>query len=622
MDSNKIIPLFIALLLIGAATAAANLISARRKKKIAGYAFKKNAAYARRRLQFFASAWASSSDVLPPLKALQMLAEALFFPDYKAISRREINPEALPVFREEIQQLREEYPASHNAGALDSLRELFPKIPAHDMKKTAQKIAAAGDAFMHLCDLDEQALAVTEKFFQSVDEEEKKKLEADFRDLHEKTTGKDNERYVKAAAAARRALLKLGEAAGEGSATPAHEGSGDSDPTQVDLKASLPVTALHILSTPFRFLARAWGRLGFVFLDSGCLLFTLIAALPLAVLICLLLAGMIAGPTFLYGAWSSGDYLGAAKWLFLWLLCLIGGPGVLAGVGSAYRDEPSGISPRRTGLRWVLICAAVGIILIPVFAQSWPGLLGRGGAVVAQQQMEAESAPAAKKTPPAAPQAKNLLKNGDFERLSGNRLVGWETDFYGEDEGSVRFSVGTGGAFSGNHYVTIENLEANDGKFVQRVNVKPETMYKLSCKIKVHQVGSRGKGGNISVLNISDTSRQLKDTGGKWVEVELCGRTGPNQKKLDVTARLGGYGGISKGKVSFDDFRLEEVDGLPQGAKTVKLYRFGSFTRPPSGMAPIRTFIYASLPLFLLLCISIKDAYYLGLMQQYIYQVP
>lgn len=170
----------------------------------------------------------------------------------------------------------------------------------------------------------------------------------------------------------------------------------------------------------------------------------------------------------------------------------------------------------------------------------------------------------------------NLLKNGSFENIDGGLPDVWSTDIYGDDLAGVRFSVENKGAYDGSNYATIENIRSNDAKLIQSIKVKPDTVYKLSCRIKAEGIGGNALGANITVLYILETSQDFKDTGGKWKYVELYGRTGKEQSTVIVTARLGGYGNVNIGKASFDDFRLEEIIAVPESVKVIKFHRQGS----------------------------------------------
>jgi predicted membrane-bound dolichyl-phosphate-mannose-protein mannosyltransferase len=167
----------------------------------------------------------------------------------------------------------------------------------------------------------------------------------------------------------------------------------------------------------------------------------------------------------------------------------------------------------------------------------------------------------------------NLLKNGSFEDISGGLPRMWSTDIYDNDYNNVRFFVENKGAYDGNNYITIENIRPDDARLIQTVKVKPNTIYRLSCRIKAEGIGKNALGASITELYILEASKDFKDTGGKWEYVELYGRTGKKQDNIAITARLGGYGNVNTGKASFDDFRLEQVGNPPAGVNVINLYR-------------------------------------------------
>lgn len=160
----------------------------------------------------------------------------------------------------------------------------------------------------------------------------------------------------------------------------------------------------------------------------------------------------------------------------------------------------------------------------------------------------------------------NLLQNAGFE----NKSEAWAADSWISGKEATRFAVEHGeGARSGSFFLLIESTVPNDAKWVQSVSVKPDTLYRLSGWIKAEQIPEGMKGANLSVLGTIETSADFRDTQGQWEHVELYGRTGPEQQKLEVALRLGGYGSLNTGRVYFDDVAFEEVEGLPAGAEPV-----------------------------------------------------
>jgi dolichyl-phosphate-mannose-protein mannosyltransferase len=156
----------------------------------------------------------------------------------------------------------------------------------------------------------------------------------------------------------------------------------------------------------------------------------------------------------------------------------------------------------------------------------------------------------------------NLLKNGDFESISGEGLPNdWLPDAYLSIYGVSDFEVSDGQIGRG---ITIRNNDANDARFVQTVEVQPNTLYELSGYVRAKALD--GRGANLSVMQVSAVSESLTDTQGNWQKLVIYGRTGSQQHEMTVYARLGGYSADSRGEASFDGLRLVALKEAPPGA--------------------------------------------------------
>ena len=159
--------------------------------------------------------------------------------------------------------------------------------------------------------------------------------------------------------------------------------------------------------------------------------------------------------------------------------------------------------------------------------------------------------------------ADNLLINGSFEELADDGLpVGWTTDAYVLDAGYTVFSVEKQDAYDGRNAVSIHNIGENDARFAQKVDVKPESLYRFSGYCRTEDV-EKGRGANLSIEGLYAFSESFYDSLDDWTYLEWYGETGENQHTVTVFARLGGYSGESLGKAWFDHLSLEEVDEVP-----------------------------------------------------------
>jgi len=163
----------------------------------------------------------------------------------------------------------------------------------------------------------------------------------------------------------------------------------------------------------------------------------------------------------------------------------------------------------------------------------------------------------------------NEVLNSGFEE-SNSDIAFWDKWSYNAST-DVSLITDPGLAHSGNNCVRITNTAANDSRIRQMVSVKENTLYKISGWIKTENVSEQGKGAIISVFGMLLSTTELKGT-NDWTYVELYGRTGPDQRAIELTAGVGGHGGESTGTAYFDDISVEETLDLPAGAAIISLY--------------------------------------------------
>lgn len=177
----------------------------------------------------------------------------------------------------------------------------------------------------------------------------------------------------------------------------------------------------------------------------------------------------------------------------------------------------------------------------------------------------------------------NLVVNGSFEEQTSGKASFWNVYDWENKAGVTEFKLDNTEKRSGNLSACIINNMPNDARFKQVIMTKPASYYKLSCWIKTENVGNGGKGANLSVEGIIDTSRDIKGTTGTWEYVELYGKTADKQESFTLTIGLGGYGSLNTGTAWFDDVCVELLHAPPEGMAVINLYPPASYDTAKAG---------------------------------------
>ena len=121
---------------------------------------------------------------------------------------------------------------------------------------------------------------------------------------------------------------------------------------------------------------------------------------------------------------------------------------------------------------------------------------------------------------PGLAAGENLLENAEFQELDKDGLPEyWYTDAYYLDDGYSVFGV-TEGMSAGQKAISIRNIEQNDARFAQFVEVEPNSMYRLSGYIRAGQVEGT-HGANFSIEGLYAFSEEVFDTDGEWQYIEV-----------------------------------------------------------------------------------------------------
>ena len=143
--------------------------------------------------------------------------------------------------------------------------------------------------------------------------------------------------------------------------------------------------------------------------------------------------------------------------------------------------------------------------------------------------------------------------------------------------GPARFEIE-----QGNDGVLLRIIAAtpNDARFVHEVTVEPQTLYRITCRVRSQDVVSGARGAGISVIDILEGSPDIKGSSNEWQMLEFYGKTGPDQRKLSVTVGIGGYGSLNSGTAWFRDVTVAKIGNAPAGIPIASL-------QPPTVTTPV-----------------------------------
>ena len=196
---------------------------------------------------------------------------------------------------------------------------------------------------------------------------------------------------------------------------------------------------------------------------------------------------------------------------------------------------------------------------------------------------------------------------------SQKKYQGLETSSY---SGKAEFRYSETDGIDGSGCIVIDvPSEKEDARFTYTYDKAIEkTYYRMSAWVKTVDVGldSSAVGANISVLNTFEHSVDYKGD-NEWTYIEYYGKTANNQTSFTVCLRLGFYSGINTGTVYFDDFQLEQLDKLPEGASYTSMESTlgGSDSSAKSNSQHENTMLTATIMLIVLLlylCVAYRYA--------------
>jgi len=164
----------------------------------------------------------------------------------------------------------------------------------------------------------------------------------------------------------------------------------------------------------------------------------------------------------------------------------------------------------------------------------------------------------------------NLLVNGGFDEVQDIWPAGWSRDMWQSDPCVSTFQISEVNQ-NGNFCALVENTSANDARFIQTVDVAPNTTYKLSGQVKVQGLNPMEGGAGFSILGTYGEFPKVYDTQGEWDELHCYVTTREDQTSMTVAARLGFYSHDTIGSALFDNVSLVKTGSVPDGVTPILL---------------------------------------------------
>ena len=105
----------------------------------------------------------------------------------------------------------------------------------------------------------------------------------------------------------------------------------------------------------------------------------------------------------------------------------------------------------------------------------------------------------------------------------------------------------------------IDSPTYNDAMFYKTIDVTPNTVYRVTCKIKTENVIAEKDYTDVGAhISLGDTFEKSDNVTGTsdWQEVSFCFNS-KNKTSVNIGFRLGGAEGLAKGTAWFSDFTIE-----------------------------------------------------------------
>lgn len=158
-----------------------------------------------------------------------------------------------------------------------------------------------------------------------------------------------------------------------------------------------------------------------------------------------------------------------------------------------------------------------------------------------------------------------IYKKYCFNDYIKSEYVRGGTSFYRDNKNKIEDEVS----------YCINNKEFNDAMFSKKIEVKPNTNYKVTCFVKTENVQTKKTdllgGAHIAIASSTERSSAVVGTNDEWTKLEFLFDS-KSRSEVEIGFRLGGYDSTCIGKAWFTELQIE------QGVKDESSdWKFGCF---------------------------------------------
>lgn len=111
----------------------------------------------------------------------------------------------------------------------------------------------------------------------------------------------------------------------------------------------------------------------------------------------------------------------------------------------------------------------------------------------------------------------------------------------------------------GNSYKIVSEIQ-NNAAFYKKIEVKPNTAYKVTCMVKTENVipsdNNTDGGANICIIEGAEISKSVTGT-SDWQKIQMIFNS-QDKTSVEIGFRLGGNSGTALGTAWFSDFKVEK----------------------------------------------------------------